>query len=121
MITGNYVAVLILAVLTIGVLAFVVSAITEVTKGVGFLAKIPTDLEVIIISLILCVMTYFAYASITNSHILWYLVAGTIIGSFIVSLISMKGWKVTIDLVKRYIDTTAIKELGDIMNTTKKE
>lgn len=40
----------------IGVLAFVVSVITQVFKGVGVLSKIPTDILVFVLSIVLTVV-----------------------------------------------------------------
>jgi hypothetical protein len=83
---------LVLLLAIIGVLAFLVSVITEVTKNIGALAKIPTDLEVVVLSIILCLLTYFTYASYFTIIIQWYYIVGCIIAAFIVAFISMYGW-----------------------------
>jgi hypothetical protein len=90
----------------IGVLAFLVSAITEVTKNIGILAKVPTDLQVIVLSLILCLLAYFSYVSYINTVIIWYYVAGAIIGSFIVSFVAMYGWDKLTQLWNRFQTTS---------------
>jgi hypothetical protein len=90
----------------IGILAFLVSAITEVTKNIGILAKVPTDLQVIVLSLILCLLTYFSYVSYINTAIVWYYVAGTIIGSFV----AMYGWDKLTALWSRFQPTGGDKK-----------
>ena len=42
----------------IGVLAFMVSVITQVFKGVGALSKIPTDILVFVLSIIIRVQSF---------------------------------------------------------------
>ena len=66
LITNNLVTVLAI----IGVMAFLVSVITEVTKGIGFLSKVPTDVQVIVLSVVLCLLAYFAYASYIGAAII---------------------------------------------------
>jgi hypothetical protein len=93
----------ILLVTIIGVLAFLVSVITEVTKKIGFLAKIPTDFQVIVLSIVLCQVAYFAYTSKFSIEIQWYYVAGCFIAAFIVSFISMYGWEKFTTLYNRFV------------------
>ena len=76
-----------------GILAFIISVITQLTKDISFLNKIPTSLQVIVTSLVLCLLTYFGYSAYAGISIQWYYVVGTIVGSFIVSYISMYGWE----------------------------
>ncbi len=93
---------LVLLLTIIGALAFLVSVITEVTKGIGFLARIPTDLQVIILSALLCLVTYFAYASYFSIEIRWYYIAGCIIAAFIVAFVAMYGWEKLSTLYNRF-------------------
>lgn len=77
----------------VGILAFVISIITQLTKEISFLSKIPTALQVIVTSLAICLLAYFGYSAYAEIAIQWYYIVGTIIGSFIVSFISMNGWE----------------------------
>ena len=86
----------------IGVLAFVVSVITEVIKGIGVLKKIPTDIVVIILSMILTVITFFAYAQHASLVVVWYLVVAAIICGFFVAFIAMYGWDKINELWNRF-------------------
>lgn len=85
----------------IGIFAFLVSMITEVTKGLGFLAKIPTDLQVIVLSILICQVAYFAYSSYFSIEIQWYYVAGCLIIAFMVAFVAMYGWDKLTNLYNR--------------------
>lgn len=84
----------------IGAIAFVVSVITQVLKGVKPLDKLPTDILVFILSIVLTLVAFFAYASYSGMIVLWYYVVGAVIGGFIVAFVAMYGW-------------TKLKELWD--------
>ena len=56
----------------LGAMAFIVSVITEVIKETKLFKKVPTDLVVIALSLILTVTAYFALAAIYDKRIIWY-------------------------------------------------
>lgn len=99
-ITSNLVTIM----LIIGIAAFIVSVITQVTKNIGFLAKIPTDLQVIVLSIIVCLTGYFAYASYLKTEIIWYYIAGAIMGAFIVAFVTMYGWVKLTELFKRFVN-----------------
>lgn len=92
----------VMALTIIGVLAFLVSVITEVTKNIGIFKKIPTDLQVIVLSIILCVVSYLAYTSYASIAVIWYYVVGCIIAAFIVSFIAMYGWAKLTALYNRF-------------------
>lgn len=78
--------------ITIGALAFVVSVITEVIKGIGVLKKIPTDIVVTVLSMVLTVAAFFAYAQYASLVVAWYLVVAALICGFFVAFITMYGW-----------------------------
>jgi hypothetical protein len=88
----------------VGAIAFVVSVITQVLKGVKPLDKLPTDILVFILSIVLTLVAFFAYASYAGLIVLWYYVVGAVIGGFIVAFIAMYGW-------------TKLKELWDRFKT----
>lgn len=79
-----------------------ISVITEFTKEIGFLAKIPTDLQVLVLSLIVCVTGFFCYISYKNIPFVWYYLVAVIFGSFVVAIITAKGWDYFIGIVRRY-------------------
>lgn len=85
----------------IGVLAFIISVITEVTKNVSFLAKIPTQLQVIVLSLVICVAGLFAWSSYSGFTVYWYYVVGVLILAFIVALVTIEGWEKVTEIWSR--------------------
>lgn len=90
---------LILAV--IGILAFLVSVVTQVFKGVGFLSMIPTDALVLVLSIGITVSAFVAYMQYIHMTILWYMILAAIMAGFIVAFISMFGWEKITELWKR--------------------
>ncbi len=89
----------------IGGLAFFVSAVTEVTKSVGFLKRIPTDIQVILLSLISAVVAVLGYASYLQTKVYWYYIAGAIALGFLVAFVAMYGWQKFTDLTNRFRQT----------------
>ena len=81
------------AVMFIGVMAFLVSCITEVLKHITWLDKhVPTAVVVIVLSLVLCPLDLQAgkYYKIALD---WFMVFASFIAAFIVALVSMDGWE----------------------------
>nr|DAM04437.1 MAG TPA: hypothetical protein [Caudoviricetes sp.] len=90
---------LILAV--IGILAFLVSVVTQVFKGVGFLSMIPTDALVLVLSIGITVSAFVAYMQYIQMTILWYMILAAIMAGFIVAFVAMYGWEKLTELWKR--------------------
>lgn len=90
-------------ILIIGVLALGTSVITQVIKNIPILKKIPTDVVVFIISIILTISSTIAYMQINNINIMWYYIVSSIVGSFFVSFVAMFGWDKLTELIKRFI------------------
>lgn len=86
----------------IGALAFVVSVITEVIKGIGVMKKIPTDIVVIVLSVVLTVVAFFAYAQYAALVLVWYWVVAALICGFFVAFIAMYGWSKLNELWTRF-------------------
>lgn len=80
----------------------IISVITEFTKEIGFLNKIPTSLQVLVLSLIVCVVLFFAYISYADIQFVWYYIVAVIFIAFIVAIITTKGWDYFIDIIKRF-------------------
>lgn len=85
-------------VVVIGMLAFAVSAVTEVIKSVGFMQKVPTNAVVIVLSMILTVVAFFAYAQYAALAIVWYMVVAAVLCGFFVAFIAMFGWDKLTDM-----------------------
>lgn len=86
----------------IGGLCFIISVITEVTKDISFLYRIPTSLQVIVLSLVLTPITLIGYASYKGYTIAWYMVFGAIIVGFVVAFVTMYGWEKLNDIWIRF-------------------
>lgn len=99
---------LILAV--IGALAFMVSVVTQVVKGVGFLSKIPTDALVFFLSIGITVVAFVAYMQYVQQSILWYMIIAAILAGFIVAFVAMYGWEKLSELWGRFNKTTDKRE-----------
>ena len=92
----------------IGLLALIVSIITEVTKGVAILSKIPTNLQVIVLSITLTLVAYFAYISYSGSVIIWYYIVADIIAGFTVAYVTLYGWDKLAGLYKKFRNIPAV-------------
>ena len=86
----------------VGALAFAVSVITEVIKGIGVFKKIPTDIVVTVLSIVLTIVALFAYAQYASLVVAWYLIVAAIICGFFVAFITMFGWSKFKDLWTRF-------------------
>ncbi len=86
----------------IGMLAFMVSMITQVFKGVGVFAKIPTDLFVMVLSIGITVTAFVAYMQYIQQTIIWYMILAAIMAGFVVAFVAMFGWEKAVELWKRF-------------------
>lgn len=86
----------------IGAIAFIVSVITQVIKGVGVFAKIPTDGLVLVLSIGITVAACVAYMQYLHMTILWYMVLAAIMAGFVVAFVAMYGWEKLSELWKRF-------------------
>lgn len=91
-------------ILIIGVMAFLVSAVVQAIKNVGFLKRIPTDAVVIVLSIAFAVLALYAYAAIAVIVVPWYGVVGAIVLGFVVAFIAMFGWGKIRSLYLRFTD-----------------
>lgn len=86
----------------VGALAFMVSVITQVFKGVGALSKVPTDILVFTLSIGLTLVAFVAYMQHIQQTILWYMVVAAIMAGFIVAFVAMYGWEKFSELWERF-------------------
>lgn len=95
----NYVPQLLTA---LGALAALTSIITELTKNLGFLSRIPTDAQVIVTSQALAAAAVCAWAEATGAACSWQLAAATVTLGFIAAFVAMYGWATFFDLARRF-------------------
>ena len=91
-----------LLIAVIGVLAFIVSLITQVFKGVGVLSKLPTDILVLVLSIGITVTAFMAYMQYIQQVIIGYMIIAAILAGFIVAFVAMYGWEKLSELWKRF-------------------
>jgi len=76
----------------LGVIAFVVAVIVQMTKSIPLIVKIPTQLYAIILSQIVTLVAFFGYANYSNFAVKWYYVALVIFSGFVVAMVATDGW-----------------------------
>lgn len=94
------------ALIVVGVLAFVVSMITQVIKEMPGLVKLPTTVVALAVSMILCPLTVVVMCHYFRIVIVWYYVFASFIAAFIVYLVATGGW----DRVTEIWDRTKYKK-----------
>ena len=90
-----------LMLMVLGVMAFVVSVITQVIKNLPWFKDIPTSVVVFVLSLILCPATLVALLAWLDEPIAWYMIFACFIAAFMVALISMDGWERVTEIWQR--------------------
>ena len=85
----------------IGVMAFVVSVITQVIKEMPGLKNIPPATVVVVLSLVLCPVALVALLTWQGQAITWYMIFACMIAAFVVALVSMDGWERVAEIWRR--------------------
>lgn len=81
------------ALMAIGVLAFLVSIITQAIKEMPGLKKIQTNVVALAVSMIICPISVVIACQYFKIVIAWYYVFASFIAAFIVYLVSTGGWE----------------------------
>lgn len=98
----DYAALFSVLILIVGIMAFTVSVITQVIKGIGIFSKVPTDILVFLLSIGLTILTFVSYMQYSNRAIIWYMIFAAVILGFMVAFIAMFGWGKAAELWKRF-------------------
>ena len=85
----------------IGVMAFLVSVITQVIKELPWFKPVPTAVVVIVLSLVLCPVALVALLTWLSKPVTWYLIFACMIAAFIVALVAMDGWERVAEIWQR--------------------
>lgn len=85
----------------IGMLAFIVTLITEATKELPLFKSIPTDLQVIVLSVALALAALFAAAE--GAAPAWYMILGAVLMGIVAAFIAMYGWATFRDIKQRLL------------------
>ncbi len=75
----------------VGVLVVLTNIISQVLKKMTW-DKIPTNCLVIVISMALTLVAFFAYCQIKSITVIWYMVVGAIVLGFLVAYAAMFGF-----------------------------
>ena len=86
----------------VGIVAFIVSAIVEVTRKIKPFSLMPTQLWCIIVSVVVCIAGYFGYCAYAGISPVWYLAGDALIVAFIVAYVAMYGWDTLKELYDRF-------------------
>ena len=81
------------ALMAIGVLAFLVSIITQAIKEMPGLKKIQTNVVALAVSMIICPISVVIACQYFKIVIAWYYVFASFVATFIVYLVSTGGWE----------------------------
>lgn len=81
------------ALTAVGVMAFIVSIITQVIKEMPLLKKIQTNVVALAVSLIFCPIATIIACQYFKIVVEWYYVFASFIAAFIVYLVSTGGWE----------------------------
>lgn len=88
--------------IVIAVICTLISVITEFTKDIPVLKKIPTKFQVLILSIIICAVAFFAYIAYAGIAFVWYYLVAVLFASFVVAAICCFGWDFIFDIWKRF-------------------
>jgi len=88
--------------IVIAVICTLISIITEFTKEIGLLNRIPTDLQVLVLSIVICTIAFFAYMSYAEITFVWYYLVAVVFAAFVIAIICAKGWDYLINIWKRF-------------------
>lgn len=75
----------------VGVLVVLTNIIAEVLKKMTW-DKVPTNILVIVISMVLTLVAFFAYCSVKSIAVAWYMVVAAIVLGFLVAYAAMFGF-----------------------------
>ena len=89
------------ALTSIGVLAFLVSIITQVIKEMPGLKNIQTNAVALVIALILCPLAVVILCIYLRIAIMWYYIVGSVIAAFLVYLVATGGWEKVAEMWNR--------------------
>lgn len=86
----------------IGAMATFVTIVTEFTKTWGFLNRIPTSLQVLVVSMLVSVLSVVIYVQMQKAEMVWYYIVGAIVLGWIVAYVSMYGWEKLAEMWGRF-------------------
>lgn len=92
-----------IVVIMLGLVTLIVGVLTELTKELPFLKKIPTILQVMITSIALWVIIYFATCDMGYCIRAWYVLCASVVLGIISAFGASHGWKEFYVRIKKYV------------------
>ena len=89
------------ALMAVGIMAFLVSMITQVVKDLPWLTQIPTSVVALCVSLILCPVAVVIACQYFKIVIEWYYIFASFVAAFIVYLVATGGWERVTEIWQR--------------------
>ena len=89
------------ALMAVGIMAFLVSMITQVVKDLPWLTQIPTSVVALCVSLILCPVVVVIACQYFKIVIEWYYIFASFVAAFIVYLVATGGWERVTEIWQR--------------------
>lgn len=75
----------------VGILVVLTNVVVQVLKKATW-GKLPTNILAIIVSMVLTLVTFFAYCQINAIAVVWYMVVAAVVLGFLVSYAAMFGF-----------------------------
>lgn len=88
--------------LVVAVISTTVSILTQFTKDIGFLNKIPTRLQVLVLAVGITVTTFIAICQYKHYIITWYSIFASVIMGIFIAYITANGWDAFAELFERF-------------------
>lgn len=88
--------------IAIAVVCTLVTIVTEFTKEIGVLKKIPTDLQVFMTSMIVCIISFFVFLAYMKIKFQWYYLVAVIFAALFIAILCARGWKYVFSIWKRF-------------------
>lgn len=109
--------------MAIGVLAFLVSVITQAIKDMPVLKNIPTSAVALAVSIILCPIAVIVACQYFKITIEWYYVFASFIAAFIVYIVATGGWERVAEMWRRtrYKDQLELPEEDESDNVKEED
>lgn len=101
-----------LILLLVAVICTVITVITEFTKDIGGLKKIPTSLQVLVTSIIVCELSVVTGTAFLKVQLVWYYPIAAFFAAFIIAIICTRGWDYIIDIFKRFYQGVGMDKKG---------
>ena len=87
----------------LGFVAFFVSAVTELTKEMSLLKRIPTIWQVVVLSVNVWILIFFTACSLGYCQREWYLLVAFVMAGFMSAFIASYGWEKLYVRFKEYV------------------